>query len=175
MILIFAYRKSTTVLSKRINRNVLTCLYAGYRIEIHTRAQGWIVYTCAPQHRCCAVFCWKCWCVQWRVSCSLALLLCRPLHLPFLPQQSIIRIYDATQWAERGKMESWTCLAIVTGAQPAKPAKIYTHAQHPPTSKSSSLLCLMGEMWNVIYRNEVKEGAKGFYCVLLCGLEFTVM
>lgn len=30
------------------------------------------------------------------------------------------------------------------------------------TSKSSSLLCLMGEMWNVIYRNEVKEGAKAF-------------
>lgn len=56
MILIFAYRKSTTVLSKRINRNVLTCLYAGYRIEIHTRAQGWIVYTCA-QHTPAPVLC----------------------------------------------------------------------------------------------------------------------
>jgi hypothetical protein len=176
MILIFdAYRKSTTVLSIRINRNVLTCSYAGYRIEIHTRAQGWIVYTaCAahPSTGAAAVVCWKCWCPVTRELLSGAAAAVPPTPPPLFATQSIIRIYDATQWAERGKMESWTI--AWPGHCNRSPSKarenIYTR-MHTPHQNLLLLLCYVWwwERCEMLYRNEVKEGAKAFiaFCYVL--------
>jgi hypothetical protein len=126
-----------------------------------------------PQHRCCCscvlemLMSSDAWVALWRCCCCAA-----HSTSPFCHTVNYTDLWCNTKWAERGKMESWTI--AWPGHCNRSPSKarenIYTR-MHTPHQNLLLLLCYVWwwERCEMLYRNEVKEGAKAFiaFCYVL--------